>query len=550
MSARSLKAGIAVLALVCSAFVIAACGDDSGGGGGGEGKTGGTIKIVGNAFPDFLDPALSYTQEGWSALIHVYPGLVTFPHKSGPEGSEPAPALAEALPEVSADGRTYKLRLRENLQFSDGKPIQASDFKASIERVLETDSQGVGLGFTNIVGAEEFLKTKKGGITGIEVDDQTRDITINLVEPRGPFTFELAIPFAEVVPKDTPGRNQTQNPPPGAGRYMFEDVETGRSYRMVKNPNFSPGLEGTAVDAGKADGFTFSEETASASVTMISQNQADFAIDNPAPDRIAEIKSQYSDRYRELPSTSTFYFFINSEQEPFDDVRVRRAVNHAIDPDAINRVQGGVISAASATLPSSVPGYKKTPDLYPHDVAKAKALIKEAGVEGESVTVWGNPENPTKPTVEYYADVLNDIGLDAKVRIVSSETYFTTIGDRETGAQTGWANWFQDYPHPANFIDVLLNPKRVVATGNNNYSYNAADKELQRKIDAASEKQLSPEVEEEWAAIDQEIQEKAYWGIYGTRKQATFMSERMDFENCAGDNYAPTVHDWAQFCLK
>jgi peptide/nickel transport system substrate-binding protein len=136
------------------------------------------------------------------------------------------------------------------------------------------------------------------------------------------------------------------------------------------------------------------------------------------------------------------------------------------------------------------------------------------------------------------------------VRIISSETYFTTIGDRSQKPQTGWANWFQDYPHPANFIDVLLNPDKVVATGNNNWSYNAADKELARKINAVSQKELSPEVEEEWAAIDREIQEKAYWGTYGTRKQATFMSDRMDFENCAGDNYAPTVHDWAQFCLK
>jgi peptide/nickel transport system substrate-binding protein len=400
------------------------------------------------------------------------------------------------------------------------------------------------------VGAEKFLETKEGGIPGIEVNDQTRDITIRLVEPRGPFLYELAIPFSGVVPQDTPARNQTQNPPPGAGRYMFEDVRVGRSYRMVKNPNFSPGLEGTAIDAGKADGFTFSEETASNAVTLISQNRADFAIDNPAPDRVAEIKSQFSDRYRELPSTSTFYFFMNSEAPPFDDVRVRRALNHAIDTDAINRVQGGVISPANETLPKSVPGYKDTPDLYPHDLAKARQLIKEAGVEGDDVTVWGNPENPTKPTVEYLADVLNDIGLDAKVRIVSSETYFTTIGDRSQKVQTGWANWFQDYPHPANFIDILLNPDKVVATGNNNYSYNAADKELARKINAAATKELTPEVEEEWAAIDREVQEKAYWGIYGTRKQATFMSERMDFENCAGDNYAPTVHDWAQFCLK
>ena len=78
--------------------------------------------------------------------------------------------------------------------------------------------------------------------------------------------------------------------------------------------------------------------------------------------------------------------------------------------------------------------------------------------------------------------------------------YFATVGDRSLKAQTGWANWFQDYPHPSNFIDTLLNPRRVVATGNNNYSYNAKDKELADKIDALSaEPELTDEVEKGWA---------------------------------------------------
>ena len=83
---------------------------------------------------------------------------------------------------------------------------------------------------------------------------------------------------------------------------------------------------------------------------------------------------------------------------------------------------------------------------------------------------------------------------------------------------------------------MLLNPDNVVATGNNNYSYNASDKELAQKINAAAaEPELTDEVKKQWAEIDREIQEKAYWAIYGTRKQSTFFSERMDFENCKGE---------------
>jgi peptide/nickel transport system substrate-binding protein len=413
------------------------------------------------------------------------------------------------------------------------------------------DSQGVGLGYTNIEGADEFLETKKGGITGIKTNDDTGDITINLVEPRGAFTYELSIPFAGVVPSDTPRRNQTKSPPPGAGRYAIEDVKVNDAYTLVRNPNFSKSLEGTAVDAAKVDTINVKiVRSAANAATQISQNEADFMIDNPPADRIAEIQSKYSDRYRQFATPSSFYFFMNTEAPPFDELKVRQAVNFAIDPDAINRVQGGVLSPTNTILPETVPGWKDWSNLYPHNPEKAKQLIKEAGAEGDDVTVWGNPEDPTKPTIEYYADVLNEIGLDAKVKIIPAETYFATIGDRSVKAQTGWANWFQDYPHPANFIDVLLNPDKVVATGNNNYSYNADDRELADKINALLPQQITDETKEQWADIDRYVQEKAYWGTYGTRKQSTFFSDRMDFEGCKGDDWPVGTHDWAQFCLK
>ena len=549
---RMLKAGFAALVLVLASLVIAACGDENGGGGGGEGKTGGTIKIGHTSMPDYLDPGLSFTVDGWQALLQAYPGLLVFPHESGPAGAEPVPGLAEDMPEISEDGRTYRLKLRDNLEYSDGTPIKASDFKTSIERMLAQDSQGSSF-YTHIEGAEEYLKTKEGGVTGIEPNDETGDITIKLTEPRGSFTYELAIPFSALVPADTPKRNMTKEPPPGAGRYVIRNVRINRGYEMVKNPNFSSSLEGTAVDAGKADSFDVGIYGSEANqVTRISRNELDFMVDNPPADRVAELKAQYEgERFRQFTTPSTFYFFLNTETPPFDDLKVRQAVNYAVDPDAVNRVQGGVIAPQNEFLPPPVPGYEDTPDLYPTDLNKAKQLIREAGAEGDKVTVWGNPESPTKETVEYYADVLNDIGLDAEVRIIAASTYFTTVGDRSTKAQTGWYNWFQDYPHPADFIDVLQNPDNVKATGNNNVQYNVDDKELARKINAAAaEPELTDEVKQQWADIDREIQEKAYGAIYGTRKQTTFFSDRMDFENCKGDDYAVGTHDWAQFCLK
>ena len=201
----------------------------------------------------------------------------------------------------------------------------------------------------------------------------------------------------------------------------------------------------------------------SSQVTKIIRGDLDFMVDNPPPDRVAELKSKYKDRFEQFPTNSTFYFFMNTEAPPFDDLKVRQAVNYAIDVNAINRAQGGVLSPAHTTLPPGVPGYDGSQsDLYPFDLDKAKSLIKESGDEGDDVTVWSNPEPETQRTMEYYADTLNKIGLNAKIKNIPAEEYFVTIGTRKNKAQTGWANWFQDYPHPSDFIDILLNPDNVV----------------------------------------------------------------------------------------
>lgn len=541
----SIRAAIAMCLAIALGAGATACGSDSAS----SGKDGGTVKIATAAFP-VLDPALSYSVEDWQALTQVYPGLLVFRHESGPEGAKVAPGLAERLPAVSADGKTYRLRLRPNLRFSDGSPLRASDFKASIERIIASDSPGLSLGYPNIVGAEEYAETKRGGIRGIEVSDATGDITIRLVEPRGAFTYELAIPFAGVVPKRTLPQNQTKNPPPGAGRYVIDDVRLNRSFRLRRNTNFSIALERTAVDAGKVDGFDVTVASVPNAATLVSQNRADFMVDNPPGDRVGEIQGRYEDRYRQFGTPSVFWFFMNTEAEPFDDLRVRQAVNHAIEPEALQRLQGGLLEPGHTILPRGVPGFEKSSDLYPFDREKARQLIRAAGAEGAEVTVWGTPEDPAKATVEYYADVLNQIGLKAKPKIISDETYIETIGKRAVKAQTGWASFQQDYPHPADFLDVLLNPGNVRADGNSNFAYNASDRQLGTQIDALAGRQLTPATEKQWAAIDRAVQRKAYWAPYGTRRQSTFFSERMDFENCKGDDWPVASHDWAQFCLK
>lgn len=523
-----------------------------GGCGGSTGKAGGSMTILQSSFPDALDPALSYDASGWQPLTQVYPGLLTFPHASGSAGAKIVPGLARSLPKISSDGLTYSLRLRKDLNFSDGRPIRASDFKASIERVIASDSPGQALGATNIVGAEEFSKTKKGGLTGIVVNDSTGDITIKLVKPRGSFVYELGIPFAGVVPRGTPATNQTTNPPAGAGRYMIKSVVPNRSYVLVKNPHFSPGLEGTDVDVAKINRINVRIVSSPATqVTQLEQNRADFLVDNPSGDRVGEIRRRYKSRYREFPTTSTFYFFMNASAPPFDKLAVRQAVNYALDFSAINRVQDGFVEATHNILPRQVPGYEPSPNLYPGpNLDKARQLIKQAGAEGASVTVWSTDAEPAPRTMAYYQDLLSKLGFKTKLKTITASNYFKTVGDRALKAQTGWANWIEDYPHPADFLEVPLNPDNVMPSGNSNLSYNSSDRGYAARVNALAQKQLTSATEKEWAALDRYVQQQAYWAVYGTRKQSTFFSTRMDFAHCKGDDWPLATHDWGRFCLK
>ncbi|HYJ54378.1 MAG TPA: ABC transporter substrate-binding protein, partial [Mycobacterium sp.] len=189
---RKARKAIVIACIVpLAAFGVAACGkDDSGGGGGGAGAGGeaggGDITVTATSFPDYIDPQLSYTLEGWEVLWNVYTPLLTYKHAKGKDGTQVVPGLAETMPEISPDGLTYKLKLLPNMKYSDGTPIKASDFTYAIQRLFKTDSGG-SVFYDVIVGAKEYAAGTADAITGITTDDTTGDITIALTEPNGTF---------------------------------------------------------------------------------------------------------------------------------------------------------------------------------------------------------------------------------------------------------------------------------------------------------------------------------------------------------------------------
>ncbi|HWV88188.1 MAG TPA: ABC transporter substrate-binding protein [Capillimicrobium sp.] len=544
------RALLALMLVAASAFLVAACGDDDNGGsttGGGStgaatdaategGQAGGTLTGYYTSSPDYMDPALTYTVEGWNAQWVVYTPLLTYRHTEGAEGAELIPGLAEDLPEISEDGLTYKLKLRDGLKFSDGTPVKASDFEHTIKRVLNLESGGSAF-YLPIVGAEDYLKAgkPKADIEGIETNDETGEITIRLTERIGSFDYVLAMNFAGLVPGDTPFRNMTRNPPPGVGPYKITSSVPNRGFTLEKVPEFADfGIED--VPTGHLDKIDVTiVKNQQRQTDDIINNEVDYLIDPPPADRMREVQDKAEGRFEPYVTNSTYYVFMNTREKPFDDERVRQAVNFAIDKRAMQRIFGGLLAPSCNFLPPGMKGYQKIepcpygdPTQEP-DLEKARQLIQEAGAEGTQVTVWGNDEDPSKPVTEYVADVMNQIGLDARPRIVEASVYFQTIGNQKTKAQAGFANWFQDFPHPANFM-FLINGASIQETNNQNFG-NVDDQEINDLIDGADKNTDLDAAAADYAEADRLAVERGYIAPYGNRQLTKLVSDRVNWES-------------------
>jgi len=522
---RKLQAALVVVALAMVALSLSSCGDSGG-------EEGGTLTGSYASFPDYLDPALSYTAEGWTAMYNTYLPLLTYKHADGEEGAEVVPALAESLPEVSKDGKTYSLTLRKGLKYSDGTPVKASDFPASIERLFKLNSPGSPF-YIEIVGAEEFAETKKGGIPGIKTDDQTGEIEIELTAPSGTFTNELAMLFAALLPADTPAKSLTNDPPPATGPYEIVSSDPGQAWSYARNPQWAK-ANGDAipeVPEGHVDKIEISVVRNSATqVNEIERDKTDWMQTLVPADLYNQVKDKYEGtQFRVERPINLYYFFMNTTQAPFDDVKVRQAVNYAVDTEALERIYAGTLTASHQILPEGMPGHEPF-DLYPHDMAKAKAMLEEADPSDRDITVWTDDESPNNEAGAYFNDVLNKMGFNATLKTLGADNYFQTIGNANTpDVDAGWTNWFQDYPHPNNFFQPLLAGESIAPSFNTNVAETDVP-ELNAKIDRLREAQLGPEQEEEYAALDREYMELAPWVPYGANTTSTFVSSAIDLD--------------------
>ena len=301
------------------------------------------------------------------------------------------------------------------------------------------------------------------------------------------------------MPASAPAKDQSTTPLPSSGPYMIKSYAPNKKAIVVRNPNFDASVFGGNVPSGNPDMMTIDiigDDTVA--LQRVISGQDDYDFHQIPPDRLASTQQKYGDQIKVYTPANTYYFFMNNRVAPFDNLKVRQAVNYAINREALVRIYGGLGQPTENVLPPTYPQYKKL-DLYPYNLAKAKQLIQESGQAGADVTVWNHDRGTDPKASAYLVDVLNSIGLKANEKIINSAVYWTTVGNQATKAQIGFADWFQDYPHPLDWFDVLLNGDRITETHNNNYA-NFDNKAVNAKIEALKkEPTLTDSVNTQWA---------------------------------------------------
>jgi peptide/nickel transport system substrate-binding protein len=482
------------------------------------------------SFPDYMDPALTYTAEGWEAMYNTYIPLLTYKHVSGKDGSKVIPGLAKKLPRITNGGKTYTLFLRRGLRYSNGRPVRASDFEFAVERMFRLNSGGFPF-YTDIVGVRRFLRTHRGGISGIVTNNRTGKIVIHLRKPRGTFTQELALMFVAPVPPGTPMRATFRHPPSATGPYAITKVTPGVGWSYARNPEWErhnrkllPQLPSGHVGRIEVTVVRNNAEQ----IEGVKQGEFDWMQNPPSADQFPKLAKKYrGTQFRIERALSTYYFWMNTRKAPFNDLRVRRAVNYAVDASVLQKIYAEQVTPTHQILPPDMPGYRRN-NLYRHNMAKARKLIKKAHPRDRKITVWTDSESPNNKAGAYYASVLRQLGFHARLRVVSADFYFTVIGNTSTpNLDTGWSNWFVDYPHPNDWFQPLLAGSSIFHTYNGNFAQIDVPS-LNSKIADLGRTPLDPAQEAKYAALDRSYMKLAPWVPYGTRNVSTFVSKRVD----------------------
>jgi YVTN family beta-propeller protein len=491
---------------------------------------------------DSIDTALSGYTYTFPFLRMTGDGLTAFNQVSGLAGAQLVPDLATSLPTPTDAGTTYTFRLRSGIRYSNGKPVQATDFRPTFERNYALGT--FNMDYDEIVGGAQCRKhPKRCDLSrGIVADDAAHTVTFHLVQPDPNFLYKLALPFAYVLPAGTPHRPARTHGLPATGPYMIVTYTPGRLLRLVRNPFFREWSR-AAQPAGYPDRIDLRiAGTANDAIRDVVDGRADgLWLGQPlTASQASRLELRYAGQMHSDPRPNIQALFLNTRVPPFNRLDVRRAVNFAVDRAAATNAWGGpsLAEPTCQTLPPNFPGYRPycpyTAGSTKHgkwsapDLATARALVARSGTRGMKVTIWA--WNQATGFNRVAVKVLHSLGYRVAVKPVRGDTYWGRVGDSRNRAQIGFYGAAASYPSPATFLVGLFSCAAFLpgSFDNNNVS-EFCDPSIDRQMRKAEAEQQSDPAGARalWQRVDREVTDAALWVPLIATKDVNFLSKRV-----------------------
>ncbi|HJZ62557.1 MAG TPA: ABC transporter substrate-binding protein [Miltoncostaeaceae bacterium] len=430
--------------LAVAALTVAAIGW-SGPAGGAEAPRVLTVDAPGN--PDFLDSALADEPSSWQILAATNDGLLMLRQSAGGAGLEAVPDLAEALPVVSDGGRTLTFRVRSGVRFSDpvDREVRPSDVKASIERIFRLSSRGASY-YGSIVGADVLTRTRTGGLAGVVADDTAGTVVVRLTRPDPSILTALAMPFADVMPKETPAVDQSVEPPVATGPYRVTSYDPNRQIVLERNTGFRQWTpdrpDGVADRIVVRLGVTGAD-----AIADIQSGRADLTQSPLTPAQLTAAQ-RAGVRVAIGPAAATDAIAVTAVGAPLTDPRVRTAIARAVDR---RRLIGAAADRAWATV-HLLPGAATGQASPPPRVASARALVSAAGATGAAVDVIARSGRREQRLTAELAAELRRIGLVPNLRLLSGPEYARAAATGAVGLR--YVRLAPTLPDPAGYVSV------------------------------------------------------------------------------------------------
>ena len=516
---RSLKrAALAAMALAGALILSPAFADT-------PPKQGGAAVVTFKDDLATLDPAIGYDWQNWSIIKSIFSGLMDYK----PGTTELMPDLAESYT-ISDDGLTYTFKLRPNLKFHNGRAVTSADVKYSIERAVNPKTQCPGAGyFSMIKGYDDEAAGKTTELSGITTPDAST-VVFTLTAPNATFLHIMAINFGFIVPKEEVEKYGADfgHHPVGTGAFKFGEWQLGQKLVLERNKDYHrPGVP--YLDQIT---FEFGQEPTVA-LLRLKKGEVDILGDGIPPAQFLQITSDPAnkDLFVKGEQMHTGYLTLNTKVKPFDDLKVRQAVNMAINKKRIIQIINGRAEVANQVLPPSLPGYDKDFQGYPYDPAKAKALLAEAGhPDGFSTELYATDTDPQPRIAQAIQQDLAAIGIKADIKSLSGPAVIEA-GGTEGGAPLVWSGglaWIADFPDPSNFYTVILGCAGAVKGGWNWswYCNPAIDKRA-----AAADEMVTAAVQAQradaWKGIYDDVMKDAPWVPIMNEERYTMHSDRL-----------------------